>query len=59
MVFEDSAPGVSAARAAGAGLVVGVGAGSGAADPDLVVHDLARVRWSGEALCLRVLSGAR
>ncbi|MCT1365100.1 HAD-IA family hydrolase [Microbacterium sp. p3-SID131] len=59
VVFEDSPPGISAARAAGAGLVVGVGAGSGAADPDLVVHDLAHVRWSGEALCLRVLSGAR
>ena len=59
VVFEDSAPGIRAARAAGAGLVVGVGAGSAAAHPDLIVHDLARVRWSGEALYLRVLSGAR
>ena len=59
VVFEDSAPGIRAARAAGAGLVVGVGAGAAAAHPDLIVHDLARVRWSGEALYLRVLSGAR
>ncbi|MEZ7755479.1 HAD-IA family hydrolase [Microbacterium paraoxydans] len=59
VVFEDSAPGIRAARASGAGLVVGVGAGSATAHPDLIVHDLARVRWSGEALCLQVLSGAR
>ena len=59
VVFEDSAPGIRAARAAGAGLVVGVGAASGPAHPDLIVQDLARVRWSGEALCLPVLSGER
>ena len=59
VVFEDSAPGIRAARAAGAGFVVGVGAASASAHPDLIVHDLARVRWSGEALCLQVLSGAR
>lgn len=58
VVFEDSSPGIRAARAAGAGLVVGVGACSASAAPDLIVHDLARVRWDGEALRLRVLSGA-
>ncbi|MCK2032734.1 HAD-IA family hydrolase [Microbacterium sp. KSW4-4] len=59
VVFEDSAPGIHAARAAGAGLVVGVGAASASAHPDLIVRDLSRVRWSGGALRLPVLNGAR
>lgn len=59
VVFEDSAPGIRAARAAGAGFVVGVGAASATAHPDLVVQDLSRVRWRGEALRLRVVNGAR
>lgn len=51
IVFEDAAPGVAAARAAGIGYVVGVGAHAGTLGADAAVPDLRSVRIvSGAAL---------
>jgi sugar-phosphatase len=51
VVFEDAAPGVAAARAAGIGYVVGVGAHAGSLGADAAVPDLRSVRIvSGAAL---------
>jgi sugar-phosphatase len=50
VVVEDSAHGIAAARAAGASAVVGVGAGALAHDCDVVVADLAALRWTGSGL---------
>jgi sugar-phosphatase len=50
VVFEDSVPGIRAARAAGVGVVIGVGAGSADGDPDLIVADLRSVRWRAGVL---------
>ncbi|MGH3692387.1 MAG: HAD-IA family hydrolase, partial [Microbacterium sp.] len=50
IVFEDSVPGIRAARAAGVGAVIGVGAGSAQGDPDLIIADLASVQWRSGVL---------
>jgi len=47
VVFEDSANGIAAALAAGAGVVVGVGASALGRGCDVVVLDLGAVRWTG------------
>jgi sugar-phosphatase len=52
VVFEDSVPGIRAARAAGVVAVVGVGAASAAGGPDLVIPDLRGVRWEGGRLVI-------
>lgn len=50
IVFEDSVPGIRAARAAGVGAVIGVGAGSAQGDPDLIIADLVGVQWRSGVL---------
>jgi sugar-phosphatase len=50
VVVEDSASGVSAARAAGTGAVLGVGPRALATDADVVVPDLTGVRWRDSGL---------
>lgn len=50
VVFEDTAIGVRAARAAGVGHVVGVGPRALDSDADVVVHDLRHVTWTGDGL---------
>jgi sugar-phosphatase len=50
VVFEDSAAGIAAGRAAGAAHVVGVGEGALATDADPVVRDLRDIRWDGRTL---------
>lgn len=52
LVFEDTENGVRAARAAGVLGVIGVSARSIESDADLVVADLAGVRWRGGRLVL-------
>jgi len=55
VVVEDSANGIAAARAAGVAAVVGVGRGALAHGCDVVVADLAGLRWTGDGL--EVLAG--
>ncbi len=45
IVIEDSAAGIAAGRAAGAGTVIGVGERARSARPDFVVRDLREIRW--------------
>ena len=45
IVIEDSAAGIAAGRAAGAGTVIGVGERARSARPDFVVGDLREIRW--------------
>ncbi|MBO0731922.1 MAG: HAD-IA family hydrolase [Acidimicrobiaceae bacterium] len=53
VVFEDSAAGIAAARAAGAGFVVGVGADAGAHGADVVLADLTSLDWQDGQLVIR------
>jgi sugar-phosphatase len=46
-VFEDSANGIAAALAAGAGTVVGVGPSARGQGCDVVIPDLTAARWTG------------
>ncbi|MGA4545456.1 HAD-IA family hydrolase [Uniformispora flossi] len=52
-VFEDTAAGIRAARAAGAGHVVGIGKRALDSDADIVVPDLACLAWDGTTLTVR------
>ncbi|MGR6997619.1 hypothetical protein ACU686_05175 [Yinghuangia aomiensis] len=52
-VFEDTAAGIRAARAAGAGHVIGIGKRALDSDADLVVPDLAGLAWDGTSLTVR------
>jgi sugar-phosphatase len=52
VVFEDSATGVAAGRAAGAGYVIGVGEPALETDAAPVVRDLRGIRWDGRVLHL-------
>lgn len=45
IVIEDAPPGITAVRAAGAGLVIGIGQRARATDADLVLPDLTGVTW--------------
>ncbi len=57
-IVEDSANGVSAALAAGAGVVVGVGPSALGLGCDVVVSDLSAVRWTGAGVeVARALEG--
>ncbi len=47
VVFEDSANGIAAALAAGAGTVVGVGRSALGQGSDVVIPDLTAARWTG------------
>lgn len=49
-VFEDSANGVAAALAAGAGTVVGVGSSALGRGCDVVIPDLTAARWTGSGV---------
>lgn len=46
-VFEDSANGIAAALASGAGTVIGVGTSALGLGCDVVIPDLAAARWTG------------
>lgn len=50
VVVEDSSSGIRAGRAAGAGAVLGVGERAVRSDADVVVPDLACVRWAPDGL---------
>ena len=51
-VAEDSAAGIIAALAAGAGWVIGVGPGALPTAAHVVVRDLGAVRWTGDGLLM-------
>jgi len=47
LVFEDTVPGMAAARAAGVRWVVRIGTGAALADEDAVIADLRQATWTG------------